>query len=650
MLQYGGAMERLTRVVLAAFVGVAGSLLAAPLLEAQSTARIPALTGLQARTTSGTITGSVLDERGGALTGAMVSALGVTMASTVTDERGHFTFSQLPAGDYLLRAHMMGFAASGGALVRVGVSPSIYKFQLRRLDALVAAVGTSGNVETPVKARPIIAAGFDLPRGPEVEPAAGTEDADHPHTETAWRLRHVKRSILKDATSIVDLSDDDPIAPTGTLFGRAMGSAASLATSFFTDFPFSGEVNFLTTGAVAPGGLFSSTALPRGVAYLALAAPGAGGDWSIRAAMSQGDLSSWVVGGSFLSKPGSGPHSYDFGLSYSTQEYIGGNPAALAAVTDGSRNVGELYGFDTWSLSPALAVEYGARYAHYDYLEDPGLLSPRLGFTIEPFNRTRVRMSVAQRMVAPGAEEFLSTNTPGPWLPPERTFAPLGGPRDADAFRVERSRSYDVSIEREVGAAYVVGVGRFHQSVDDQLVTLFGLQLPGGPRSVGHYYVGSAGNVEADGWAVRFDTPAKSRIKGSVHYSRTHARWLDHGDQKGLAPIAPAAIRPDMEDLHDLTSSLAADISQTATRVFVLYKLNSGFVRSNTALSRPGLDGRFDVQVNQALPVAFAGTKWEVLVGLRNLFRDPTDPASVYDELLVVRPPKRLVGGFLVRF
>jgi hypothetical protein len=39
-----------------------------------------------------------------------------------------------------------------------------------------------------------------------------------------------------------------------------------------------------------------------------------------------------------------------------------------------------------------------------------------------------------------------------------------------------------------------------------------------------------------------------------------------------------------------------------------------------------------------------------VLVGVRNFFRDPTDPASVYDELLVVRPPKRLVGGVLVRF
>jgi hypothetical protein len=32
------------------------------------------------------------------------------------------------------------------------------------------------------------------------------------------------------------------------------------------------------------------------------------------------------------------------------------------------------------------------------------------------------------------------------------------------------------------------------------------------------------------------------------------------------------------------------------------------------------------------------------------LFRDPNDPASVYDELLVVHPPKRVVGGFLVRF
>jgi hypothetical protein len=37
-------------------------------------------------------------------------------------------------------------------------------------------------------------------------------------------------------------------------------------------------------------------------------------------------------------------------------------------------------------------------------------------------------------------------------------------------------------------------------------------------------------------------------------------------------------------------------------------------------------------------------------VALRNLFHDPVNGDSVYDELLVVRPPKRIVGGLLVRF
>ena len=84
--------------------------------------------------------------------------------------------------------------------------------------------------------------------------------------------------------------------------------------------------------------------------------------------------------------------------------------------------------------------------------------------------------------------------------------------------------------------------------------------------------------------------------------------------------------------------------------MFVLYKLNTGLRAPDATLTDAGLDGRFDVQVNQALPFGLGSTKWEVLVGVRNLFRDPNEPASVYDELLVVRPPKRVVGGFLVRF
>jgi hypothetical protein len=648
-------MERLIRRISAAFVGVGALVLFAYPAGAQGT-RSSALRAdrLQARVVSGSISGSVIDESGASLRGAMVSAVGVTLASTVTDEHGQFTLNQLPVGKYLLRAHMLGFAASPASVVRVNGSTAFQRVQLRRLAARVVtpiapAAAAAVDADAPVTTRPIIAAGFDLPGGADAESTATSATAEnHPHDEAAWRLRHLKRSILKDAAPIVVLTDDDAVVPTGSLFGRAMGSAASIASSIFTDFPFSGEVNFLTTGAVAPGAVLSATALPRGVAYLALAAPGAGGDWTIRAAMSEGDLSSWIVAGAYASKPGAA-HSYDMGLSYSTQEYLGGNPAALAAVTDGSRNVGELYAFDRWTVNPTLTLDYGARYAHYDYLQQRGMLSPRFAVTLEPLRDIRVTASVSQRMVVPGAEEFLATGTPGPWLPPERTFAPLDEPGDATAFRAERSRSYEAGIEREFSRAFVLGVSRFQQSVDDQLLTVFGLRMPGGPSSVGHYYVASVGGLATDGWTVRWNTAPRSPVQGSIQYSRTHARWAG-GASELVRSLVPAAVRANGEELHDLSTSFSADIRETATRVYLLYKVNNGFVRPGSGPSQAGLDMRFGLQVNQALPVAFAGTKWEVLVGLRNLFRDPTDPASVYDELLVVRPPKRLVGGFLVRF
>jgi hypothetical protein len=167
---------------------------------------------------------------------------------------------------------------------------------------------------------------------------------------------------------------------------------------------------------------------------------------------------------------------------------------------------------------------------------------------------------------------------------------------------------------------------------------------------VGHYYVANAGSLGADGWAVRFSSMPGRRLQGSIDYSITRARWLSRGDMGDISEWAPAAIRPETEDLHDVTTTIATEIPETSTRVFVYYKINTGYTRSDTSLARPGLDARFDVQVNQALPFDIGGTRWEVLLGLRNLFRDPNDPASVYDELLVVRPPKRVVGGFLVRF
>jgi hypothetical protein len=46
----------------------------------------------------------------------------------------------------------------------------------------------------------------------------------------------------------------------------------------------------------------------------------------------------------------------------------------------------------------------------------------------------------------------------------------------------------------------------------------------------------------------------------------------------------------------------------------------------------------------------FSNAKWEMLLAVRNFFRETVDQQSVYDELLVLRPPKRIVGGVTMRF
>ena len=93
---------------------------------------------------------------------------------------------------------------------------------------------------------------------------------------------------------------------------------------------------------------------------------------------------------------------------------------------------------------------------------------------------------------------------------------------------------------------------------------------------------------------------------------------------------------------------------ETSTRVVVLYRMTSANPRTAVSASTVApmpIDSRFDVQVRQSLPfMDFSSAKWEMLVGVRNFFRDAAPDQSIYDELLVVHPPKRIVGGLTLKF
>jgi hypothetical protein len=614
--------------------------------SAQSVGRIAAFA-------PGSIHGTVSDEDGLPVVGAIVSAIGTTTSFAVTDRRGRFELATLSPGPYLVRAHHAGYVAPRPRMIDVRSSAvSASSIALRRAGeahpVLVAGIGGARAEAAP-----------DDPVGDTGSTATTDGSATDDHSETAWRLRHARRGVLKNATIPADLlADDDSFRTTVfdpvDFLGRAVGPPARLATSFFVDTPFSGQVNLLTTGSFdTPQQLFSSSTLSRGIAYFKVGAPVAGqADWTVRGAFTEADITSWIVAGSYATRVAA-RHRYDVGLSYSTQRYDGGNPLALREVADGSRNVGTVYGFDTFAITPALTLTYGARYARYDYLQRRGLMSPHLGMTIEPADALRISARLSRRAQAPGAEEFLPPGDTGIWLPPQRTFSSLEPGRP---FEAERTTHVAFEVERDI-AASTIAIGAFRQQVDGQLVTLFGAELPQQPLAkVGHYFVGNAGDVNAVGCTAAFRTALTHRIHGSVAYSLAKAQLDPADDLHYLILLAPSAVRPSAERIHDVATTIQADVPETSTRVYVLYRVSNAFARAAAApgeipSDRPGFDSRFDVQVRQSLPfLDFTNAKWEMLLAVRNFFRETAPDQSVYDELLVVRPPKRIVGGVTLHF
>jgi len=620
----------------------------ASLARAQSVLQIQPITHVASLAT-GSIQGMVQDEKGLPVAGAIVSALGATTAVALTDRTGRFELRTLSPGPYLVRAHLTGFVAPRGQIVEV--RPSARSSSSISMRRAAVTVGTSS--------APILAAGVgatasgsdgDAPP-PDAAAASGpASNATDDHSETAWRLRHARRSILKDATIPEELlADDAPPTQSGfgpsNLFGRAVGSPARLATNLFGGTPFSGQVNLLTLGSFdTPQQLFSPDNFSRSVAYLALGAPvGEHADWTVRAALTQGDIASWIVAGEYTTRAPA-RHRYDLGWSYSMQRYDGGNIAALRSVTDGSRNAGVLYGFDTYSITPMLAVTYGGRYARYDYLDDRGLLSPRISLTLSPAEHFRISTMLSQRAVAPGAEEFNPRIESGVWLPPQRTFSSLVASHPLEA---EYTNHVEVEAERDVATA-TVSIRAFHQHVADQLATLFGIDVPGAPAAhLGHYFITNAGDVDASGLSAGVRAAIASRVHGSVEYTVTRARWTSGGDAVYAMLLAPSAVNAETNRIHNVATSVETEVPETATHVLFLYRVSNAFAGSE----RQSLDARFDMQVRQSLPfLDFSSAKWEMLVAVRNFFRDAAPDQSMYDELLVVHPPKRVVGGLTLRF
>lgn len=607
---------------------------------------------------TGRLMGTVTRDAGARAGTIVVSASGPAGTVVATcNTAGRFEFAGLLPGVYLLRAHLSGSTA-GRAVVEI--KPGLSTLQSIHLRRAAPATGVSTVLAAGVTAG--LDGDFVLEFDEGAETQAGPADSDsferaddspspHSHAEKLWRLRRARRSVLKDrAAAFMPADTGDPRDPAAARTPLPGSPSSDIVDSF----ALSGQFHLLTRMNIDDSSdLWSVDRLPGQVTYLDIG-PAAGGTdedgWGVRGAITAGSGGSWVLAGSYATSV-SPDHEIAIEASYSRQPSPRDGAApdpvgeAAADLIHGNREAGSVMADGTWELSPWMSIGYGATVARYGYLEGPQLFSPRLQVAVEPFARTRVRAAVIRNMSAPGGEEFLPPMS-GAWLPPERTFAPLSATALLEA---EQTRHLEVALERDLGRASVISVRRYSQDVSGQMVTLFGL-APGVASAANHYYLANAGGAHADGWGVRFDRDLVGRIHGRVDYSVTQARWAPWATAEWAG--APGGIdRSGPERIHDITTSVEAEIPETATRVVLVARVNSSFTRADSRLVGSGLDTRFAFRVKQALPFTpFSGSDWEVLVDVRNLFYEQVAGASIYDELLVLNPPKQVVGGLVVHF
>ncbi len=588
----------------------------------------------------GLITGVVVDVSGEPLEKAMVSAFGPSgVRLVVSDSQGRFALSSLEPGRYLIQAHLPGYAnrKQGSVLVAAG-GRSVHAIAMARVrlfhspEAASVNFGFSSRSETEQFE--------EEDRDQNLQTAE--ESTPHAHDEKAWRLRRARRSVFKQT----EVSLVSPKAVTkSALKSRAnkVGLPGSLA-SFLAANPLGGELNLLTRGTLPSANRFIGDVLQTGIANLSVSSPIWQGEWTGHGAVTTGDVMSWLASGEYLADPG-GKHRVGFDVTYGRQRYGGANPAALTVGAQ-TRHATSFAASDSWVASPHLKFDYGGRYSTYGYIEEDGLFSPAAAVTMTPSPGYRIRLAGAQETIAPGAEEFLPPADTGLWLPPERTFGALS---HQEGLYPETTRHFEVGIEHDLSSQYAIGVRRFYQGVRNQIATLFGVGDLAS-EATGHYYLARAGSVVSRGWIFTLSRHLGNRLNGSVDYAVAEAEWVQAGEAGFLNDESIGGLRPAFEQIHDLSGALEAEFSETGTKVFVRCRVNGAFAYADSDNST-GLDARFDILVHQALPFSpFAGSRWEVLMAVRSLFFDPNEMASMFNELLVVRSPKQVVGGVVVHF
>ena len=220
----------------------------------------------------------------------------------------------------------------------------------------------------------------------------------------------------------------------------------------------------------------------------------------------------------------------------------------------------------------------------------------------------------------------------------------LGLTRVDDALRAERTTRYELGVDRSAGGT-TVGAFVFREDVTDQLVNIHGLAANDALRIV------NGGGLDVQGVGMSLERRFGNSVNGSLTYS--YGRTSRHGEGRTTSLLREVpGFSADFTEagFHDLVARLETFIDLTDTRLTAYYRVNTLDPKGDPT-SGSVTNARFDIRLTQGLPFMQPLTRadWELLVAVRNLFYDELE-GGMLDEVAVLRPPKRVMGGFAVKF
>ena len=536
--------------------------------------------------------GWVEDSRGTPVSGALVSffAKGMRGGGLVafSDETGRFMLPSLPAGSYTVRA--VGRGVKQAQAQRVTVLPN----QGAILSLSLPGFGELTEKEAAEKSR-----------------------------EWTWLLRHKTRSVLEN--------DGVVVTPRDAVFDEVERASSPWLPEIGGSVEVVANANSLgnRTSDAAVGELLSGTG--------ALRLQGKLGDvasFTLGGLVAESEDTTWRMATEFLVEPGGG-HEIRTGAGYGTR-FVRPLNGLEPEVRLEAGTVGALFLEDRWTMSERFTTTLGARHSYVGFVTgDQNYLDPLLALEFKAGKVTTLLASAEERTIVPGGDLLtLSTLSVAPAI----VYADLEG-----SLAPEHLVRYALGVDRRIGAGRI-GLRAFREGTTDQLVNSFG-----GSDAARTLRIDNRGAMATRGVTIDIAHGVGQVIHGSIAYSfgRLHRDPAGPGLAFEAMPFAVADGR-----FHDLTARVETFIEPTDTRLVAFYRLN--FIRPEGGEAEHPLTGRntrFDVQLSQGLPFLGDLTRadWDLLVAVRNLFYE-TAEGGMLDEMAVLNPPTRVMGGISVRF